>query len=615
MKKLYQLIAELETALASAPENQKPFLYSELSDMLSYSEPEKATAYEEKMLACEFAPDSKWYLLARLAWGNSMVNHYKLEEATQCALEVIEKSKTTGEQKLLHDALVLKAIVEAEQGKKEESKLTYESCIALHPFFEDKISKSQCYCMYARLFDDISQPEAGRQIFQAMKEIEGTDKPWVEAYIMYCLADWAKSAEDLEIMNTHLQKALVIFEEHQAFFWISNTLDLISDYHVLCNRQDLAFETGTRALALMKTHGTPRDYAISLNNILTPLIKLNRFEEAENYIDEGIAYTQKKGLYKQLSFFYSKRSTIALIQNNAQRSIENAQLALQSLGENAGLSNLVPIHEKLSAAYVADNDYKNAYESLRSYITGKLELIDEKQSKEVAELKSKYETEKRETELREIKLQQTESELKAIKSQMNPHFIFNALNSIQEMFFIGDKRLANEHLGKFSQLTREILKASGKQFISLSEEIEMLTKYLELEGLRFEKDFSFSISMNDEDAADDIMLPPMLVQPYIENSIRHGLLHKKGEKKIEINFNFNEEKKALECIVQDNGIGRSESAEINKSRTQLHESFSTSANAKRLELLNQNREEKIGVMYQDLEQGTKVSIKIPVNYE
>jgi tetratricopeptide (TPR) repeat protein len=615
MKKLYELIADAEAELPTADENRKPVLYSELSDMLSFVDPEKATAYEEKMLASALDTDSEMYLFARLAWGNSMVNYYKLEEAMSCALEVIEKSRASGKQKLLHDSLVLKAIIEYEQGKRKESKLTYESCLVLHPFFEDKVSRSHFYCMYARLYEDISRPEVGRLMLQAIKEVEGIDKPWVEAYIMYCMADWAKDMNDRDTTIHYLQKALDIFEEHRAIFWIANTLELMSDFHLMSKDYQQAYDAGKRALELMKIQGTPRDYAITLNNLLSPLIELNRLSEAEEYIAEGIAFCKEKGLNKQLGFSYSKQSTIALLKGNAQKSIECAQLAIETYGKEGTLSYTVPVKDKLATAYAAASDYENAYLTLRSFIEGKLTMINEKQTKEVMELKSKYETEKREVELRETKLQQTESELKAIKAQMNPHFIFNALNSIQEMFFIGDKRLANEHLGKFSQLTREILKASGKQFISLTEEIEMLTKYLELEGLRFEKDFSFNIKLNDENAADDILLPPMLIQPYIENAIRHGLLHKKGEKKIEIDFNFNEQKKILTCTVYDNGIGRNAADEINKNRSQLHESFSTSANEKRLELLNQNRVEKIGVQYQDLENGTKVSILIPVAYD
>ena len=105
-----------------------------------------------------------------------------------------------------------------------------------------------------------------------------------------------------------------------------------------------------------------------------------------------------------------------------------------------------------------------------------------------------------------------------------------------------------------------------------------------------------------------------LLQPYIENAIRHGLLHQKGEKKIAVYFDFDENKKRLTCSIEDNGIGRNASSAINKNRKQLHESFSTSANAKRLDLLNQNRDDKIGVVYEDLNVGTRVTVTVPVNF-
>jgi tetratricopeptide (TPR) repeat protein len=295
--------------------------------------------------------------------------------------------------------------------------------------------------------------------------------------------------------------------------------------------------------------------------------------------------------------------------------------SITTKGEDLPAIDHIATLDLMHQCYEKTGQYKAAYESLLRKVAVDANLVNTERVKEVTLLNQRYESEKRESELRELKIKQqmvelerSESELKAIKAQMNPHFIFNALNSIQEMFFIGDKRLANEHLGKFSQLTRDILKASGKTTITLSEEIDMLTKYLELEGLRFESDFTFSIHVNDENAADDIMLPPMLIQPYVENAIRHGLLHKKGNKEVAIKFLFDEAGSQLTCIIEDNGVGREAAAQINKSRSSLHESFSTSANAKRLELLNQTRDEKIGVTYDDMPDGTKVTIVIPVMF-
>jgi len=202
---------------------------------------------------------------------------------------------------------------------------------------------------------------------------------------------------------------------------------------------------------------------------------------------------------------------------------------------------------------------------------------------------------------------------------MNPHFIFNALNSIQELYTNGDKKMANEQMANFAALTRKILDVSGKQKIDLIDEIDILTKYLELEGIRFENDFSYQINLSDEIDEDYIQLPPMLIQPYVENAIKHGLLHKKGVKQLILNFTLSADESILYCEVIDNGIGRKASAEINKNKNAKHISFATSATQKRLDLLNKDKTTSVTVVFDDVldEQqqiiGTSVNLQIPLN--
>lgn len=246
-------------------------------------------------------------------------------------------------------------------------------------------------------------------------------------------------------------------------------------------------------------------------------------------------------------------------------------------------------------------------------------MLDNEKIKSFNALQLKYETDKKEADLNRLKLLQTETELTALKSQMNPHFIFNALNSIQELYTIGDKKMANEQMGNFAQLTRKILDVSGKQKIELAEEIEILTNYLELESMRFENDFSYQLNLSEDIDEDYVQLPPMLLQPYVENAIKHGLLHKKGEKQLTVNFSLNADETFLLVEITDNGIGRAASALLNKNKRAAHTSFATSATQKRLDLLNKDKATNVAVLFDDvldeLQQiaGTKVSIQIPLN--
>jgi sensor histidine kinase YesM len=207
------------------------------------------------------------------------------------------------------------------------------------------------------------------------------------------------------------------------------------------------------------------------------------------------------------------------------------------------------------------------------------------------------------------------SKLIALKSQMNPHFMFNALNSIQEFILQNKKELASNYLGDFADLMRSYLQHSQEDTISLRDEIETLELYLKLEQIRFEEDFKFTINYNKKLPIDSIEIPSFLFQPFVENAIKHGLLHKKGTKTIVIEFiKINED--VLECHIQDNGIGRKESERININRK--HKSFATEASQNRLNLLNQNIQAKIGLSIEDLYDsenkplGTKVIITIPL---
>lgn len=202
------------------------------------------------------------------------------------------------------------------------------------------------------------------------------------------------------------------------------------------------------------------------------------------------------------------------------------------------------------------------------------------------------------------------SKLIAIQSQMNPHFIFNAINSIQDLILQGDIDNSYSYIIKFSNLVRQTLHFSDKEFIDIEEEIELLGIYLELEKLRFKADFEYQINAEN---IDDIQVPPMLIQPFVENAIKHGLLHKEGIKKLDITFRKTD---ILTCTVTDNGVGRKKAQEIKARQQKNHESFSVNATKSRFEIMKKHYQEGLGIDYEDLEtdgeiSGTMVIIKIP----
>lgn len=206
------------------------------------------------------------------------------------------------------------------------------------------------------------------------------------------------------------------------------------------------------------------------------------------------------------------------------------------------------------------------------------------------------------------------SKLTAIQSQMNPHFIFNSLNSIQDLILKGDVEHSYSYITTFSNLVRRTLSYSDKDFIDFEQEIKLIELYLSLEKLRFKKDFSYTINTNN---IVDIQIPPMLIQPFIENALVHGLLHKEGEKKLTIYFGL---KDTLICVIEDNGVGRDKSKSIKLRQRSEHESFSGKAIYKRFEILSNVFEGQFGYTYEDLQDenqatGTRVSLTIPVKHK
>ena len=199
---------------------------------------------------------------------------------------------------------------------------------------------------------------------------------------------------------------------------------------------------------------------------------------------------------------------------------------------------------------------------------------------------------------------------------MNPHFFYNARNTIQAYIFTNDKRNASVYLGKFSKLTRMILEMSEQELIPLQEEIQALTLYLELEKMRFDDDFDFELKVDYSVDVDMIKIPSMLIQPYAENAIKHGLLHRKGQKNLLLEMKM--EGKYLVVTIDDNGIGRAKSEEMKVHKKEKHSSFSTRANEQRLEILNRNKSQKVVVEIEDkLDEnknalGTKVRLFIPL---
>ncbi|MDH3650708.1 MAG: histidine kinase, partial [Saprospiraceae bacterium] len=218
-------------------------------------------------------------------------------------------------------------------------------------------------------------------------------------------------------------------------------------------------------------------------------------------------------------------------------------------------------------------------------------------------LKAKFEQD-----MAEIKMQ-------ALRAQMNPHFLFNCLNSIKYYAISKDKDATADYLSKFSLLVRTILNNSKSDKVALNDELEAIRLYIEIENLRLENKFNYEIEIDPSIKTTNIQIPPMVLQPYVENAIWHGLMHKngKGQLKVQVKDLGN----AIQCIVEDNGIGRQKSAQIAAQQPQIKKSMGMQITSDRLKLIREIHHVEIDVKVVDLTDsqgltaGTKVIVEFP----
>ena len=406
--------------------------------------------------------------------------------------------------------------------------------------------------------------------------------------------------------------------------------------------------------------------------------KTKEFEKGDLYKEKGLKLIQNIDDYRSIGVFYMNLTVYAQDKGDQDEVIKYGLLAEEFFIELNMKSELISVYDKIFKAFNLKESYKSAYDYSLKRLTLSDSLYSEQQIKAIEEMETKYETAKitqekeqaetneafakklavknrnlfiasilggsallllalffiyqqqlrKRAELAEVKLTESENklklerkindaEMKALKSQMNPHFLFNAFNSIQEFIILNNRELASDYLGKFADLMRLYLDHSREKSISLENEISTTSLYLELEKIRFEDTLNYAVNVAENIDTAMVQIPPMLVQPFIENSLKHGLLHKKEDRQLKVDFYL--ENQTLVCAIEDNGIGREKSAMLNKNKLKKHKSFATSATQNRIELLNIGREKDITLRIIDLKDddnlalGTRVEIKIPLD--
>lgn len=212
-----------------------------------------------------------------------------------------------------------------------------------------------------------------------------------------------------------------------------------------------------------------------------------------------------------------------------------------------------------------------------------------------------------------IKTKNKKIALQSLRREMNPHFIFNSLNSVNQFISENKELEANKYLTSYSNLMRNMMENSNKDFVTLNNEVEQLKKYLDLEHLRFNEKFDYEITIDDALDGDAVLVPNMLLQPHLENAIWHGLRYKEGKGFLKLDFKL--KNNIVKVIVDDNGIGLTKSEELKTTNQKVHESRGMTNTRERISLLNELYKKNISLKISEKENpetGTRIEISFPL---
>lgn len=397
---------------------------------------------------------------------------------------------------------------------------------------------------------------------------------------------------------------------------------------------------------------------------------LDQFKDALNYYNKALeANKRDRNINTKANIYHDMSLSLVEVGSFTQalQLVDSASMIYNQI-ENSQQA----VDVELSKALILEKmgNHQKANKQLLSYIELKDSVFSKEKFKQISELETKYKTAEKEAEIQkqnallienqlEINIQKNraltygmlfagvaiillitsiftlkikqkhhlikseleqhskELEGRLLRSQMNPHFIFNSLNSIQSYITSNDQYHAETYLSKFAKLMRSILENSRHAFVSLEQDLSNLLIYMELEELRFEGKFTFKVDLDENIDIENTYIPPMLIQPYIENSIIHGLVNKKTNDGVLTVFFKKEKNNSILCTIEDNGIGREKANELKSRSIKPYKSLGMKVTKERMELISEMNKVHFEENFIDLKNeneeaiGTRVELIIP----
>ncbi len=491
----------------------------------------------------------------------------------------------------------------------------------------------------------------------------------LKGFILERMGVLASNQKQHEQADNYLQEAYKIFESIDDKPQLEITCTSLGNNCFWLKSFEKADFYYQKAYDLSKSIG--RNTGRNLNNLGMIANRSGNSDKAIDYYLQAIEQYKRMGAKDLIAQTQINIGELHYDKAHYAKAIEFGQLGTEGVISLNKVTGLAEGYELLTRAFISVGDTKNALEYQKKFITLKDSLYSSSREKEMLEWQTKFETEKKDKEIQLLNQQNTiysknntllrgivgamlllgflawqfyryrqkivrereqiaqmraeeaaerhwqETELRALRSQMNPHFIFNCLNSIKSLTLKNETDKASIYITKFSRLMRQVLENSRSEWISLHQELETLSLYMDMEKLRFKTKFDYQLDVSPDLSLHSIQVPPMFIQPYVENAIWHGLMHKEDNGKVVVSLSENDDNQLIIKVV-DNGIGRKRSHELKSKTATENKSFGLQITSERMAILNQyyhiNATIDINDLVDDLGNpcGTEVCLVIPL---
>jgi len=472
------------------------------------------------------------------------------------------------------------------------------------------------------------------------------------------------------------QKALPIYDQLKAEADKANVLVNLANVYTETGMYEEARYYFEQALVIDRANGIKWGVASDLENIGNLFNHLQKHDSALIYYQQALDIRKQLPQKYEIANCYQQIGHTYYLLKDYPESRKNSAKALDLANDTGSKTLLRDIYFTFTNLYAAENDYPKAYEYRLLYSNMQDSILNEATTRQINELQTRYETAEKdkqivilaqEKQLQEKEIQRqanikkafiagfiliallagaiifvvnqrlknqkllaekndqikeahfrqemSELEMKALRAQINPHFMFNCMNSINVMILEGQMEKASLYLTKFSRLIRMILENSETDQVTLENELAMLEAYIQLEELRFHEKINYKISVDEQIEPENTLLPSMILQPFVENAIWHGLIHKKEKTKSRISINVKQEDGQLCCTIEDNGVGREKAKALQKKSIWKTKSMGMKITEERLKLLSKEKLQQL-IHITDLKDqddcalGTKVDINI-----